>query len=81
VGTTIFPGSPSGAVEEVPPEDELAVEPEFELELDVEPGLGFCAQGGRSGLSCVNADPVNSSAETVSSAGTHERRGVINIEI
>ena len=65
VGWTIFPGSPVG--------DELEVESALALDF------GFCAQGGRSGLSWVNAIPAKNSARAASRRGGWGRKWVIDI--
>src|SRR5216683_3861975 len=67
VGWTIFPGSPVG-------EEAGAV-------LDVEAeDLGFCAQGGRSGLSCAKAIPAKRSVEAARNRAGWARKGVIDID-
>jgi len=64
VGWTIFPGSPTGdEVGEPDPDGK------FEVELALAPDFGFCAQGGRSGLSGVNAIPAKRTARAASSGG------------
>src|SRR5882762_6869300 len=66
VGWTIFPGSPTGdEVGEPEPDGELEVE--LALALD----FGFCAQGGRSGLSWVNAIPAKRTARAASRGGEY----------
>jgi len=66
VGCTVFPGSPVG--------DEAGVGAEFEA------GFEFCAQGGRSGLSCAVTIPIKRKAKTVRSTAAREQWGVVGIE-
>ncbi len=71
MGWTIFPGSPLGEVLE----PALGVEVEAELALEL--AFGFCAQGGRSGLSWLNATVARSSAGTARSKVEWGRKGVM----
>src|SRR5260370_13477776 len=76
VGWTIFPGSPSG--DEL---EELAPDVELEVELALALDFGFCAHGGRSDWSWLNAIPAKSSAGTARSKENARRKGAIDIEI
>src|SRR5690349_4621391 len=77
VGCTILPGWPSGA------EVGATVGVEFVLVVDVESvalaDFGFCAHGGRSGLSWLNAMPANSTAAMARIKLGWVRKGVIDI--
>src|SRR6266478_1058770 len=64
VGWTIFPGSPVG--------DEAG--------LDFEADFDFCAQGGRSGLSCAVTVPMKRKVRTAKGTVAREQGGVIDIE-
>ena len=66
VGWTIFPGSPVG--------EEAGAGADFEADFD------FCAQGGRSGLSCAVTVPMKRKVRTARGALAREQRGVIGIE-
>jgi len=66
VGWTIFPASPVG--------EEAGAGLDFEADFD------FCAQGGRSGLSCAATIPTKRNARTAKGTVAREQRGVINIE-
>src|SRR5260370_37011799 len=75
VGWTIFPGPPSG--DEL---EELAPDVELEVELALALDFGFCAQGGRSDWSWLNAIPAKSSTGTARSKEKARRKGVIDID-
>ena len=77
MGWTVFPGSPSGAEEGGVVDVEVVLGLEVELPLAVD--LGFCAQGGRSGLSWPNATPARSSTETAKDRVDGGRKGVVGI--
>jgi hypothetical protein len=77
VGWTIFPGSPAGEEAEAAAEVEVVLGLEFEFRLDAD--FGFCAQGGRSGRSWLNAIPAKSSAGAATSQAKCTRKGVIDI--
>ena len=68
MGWTIFPGSPVG--------EEAGALLDAEAEVD----LGFCAQGGRSGLSCAKAIPAKRSVQTARNSAGWARKGVIDID-
>ena len=73
-GWTVFPGSPTG-------EEAGEVDPEAELGLALEPDLGFCAQGGRSGLSWVKAIPAKRSAQAARSKAGRGQKAMCGIDI
>jgi hypothetical protein len=82
VGWTIKPGSPMGDVlgaGEVEAGAEVGAEFDAEFVLAFELDLGFCAQGGRSGLSWLKAPPQENRAKTARIRAGRERWGVICI--
>jgi hypothetical protein len=48
--------------------------------VEFEAGFDFCAQGGRSGLSCAVPFPIQRKGRTARSTVGREQRGVIDIE-
>ena len=70
MGWTIFPGSPVG--------EEAGAGAVLDVEAEVD--LGFCAQGGRSRLSCAKAIPAKRSVQAARNGAEWARKGVIVID-
>src|SRR2546423_3263725 len=77
VGWTVFPGSPSGA--EVGDAVDVDVLPGLEVGLPLAVDLDFCAHGGRSGLSWLNATPADRGTKTAKHREAGGRKGVTGI--